>query len=175
MDLDGAKVEFANVKKLLSQDAFRFHLAAAANKYPSKQKAKAWEEIAQMMLNALTEEDGGEEMDIEGAARMYISRYLAETGFIESVDGQNTQNARKPMILDGTITVCSSDIQSYVNRTTLQHLSISAITAMLSVLGAHSFRHRGKFPEQSRWRLPSSEFDPGRYSAHFREDNGNVD
>jgi hypothetical protein len=170
MDLECGKVEFSTVKKLLTQATFGCIIAAETNHFPPKQKPKAWEEIARMMLSSLTEEDGGEEMDLEGRALMYLSQYLAETGFIDSVDGQKTQNARKPMILDVTITVCSSDIQLYVNKTTGQNLSISTITAMLSVLGARSFRHRGKFPEQSRWRLPCNEFDPGKYCAHYRED-----
>jgi hypothetical protein len=175
MDLEGVKVEFSTVKKLVTQDSFRCAIAAATNFLPPKQKTKGWEELVGMILSALTEEDGGEEMDLEGQARMYVSQYLAETGFIEVIDCQNTQIARKPMIIDGTITVCSNDVQRHVNNVTAQNLSIKEITAMLSVVGGRSFRlHRGA-ADQTRWKLPSSEFDPARFSAHYREDLNHAD
>lgn len=170
MDLEGAKVEFSTVKKLVTQETFRCIIAAATNKYVPKQKPKAWEEIARLMLSSLTEEDGGEEMDLEGRALMNVSQYLAEAGFIESVEGQNTQSARKPMILDGVITVCSNEIQLYLNKTTGQNIPISAIASMLSVVGGKSFRFHRKAADQSRWRLPATLFDPAQYSAHYRED-----
>jgi hypothetical protein len=175
MELEGAKVEFSTVKKLVTQDSFRCAIAAATNFLPPKQKTKGWEELVRMMLSALTEEDGGEEMDLEGRARMYISQYLAETGFIEAIDSQNTQIARKPMIIDGAITVCSNDFQRYVNNATAQNHSIKEIASMLSVVGGRSFRlHRGA-ADQTRWKLPSSEFEPARYSAHYREDLEHAD
>jgi hypothetical protein len=120
------------------------------------------------MLGSLTEEDGGEEMDLEGRALMYISQYLRETGFIDSIEGQNSQNARKPLILDGFITVCSNEIQLYVSKTTGQNVSISAITSMLSVVGAIGFRFHRKAADQTRWKLPVALFDPAEYSAHYR-------
>jgi len=170
MDLEGSKVEFSTVKKLVTQETFRCTIAAATNHLPPKQKPKPWDEIARLVLSSLTEEDGGEEMDFEGRALMYVSQYLAETGFIESVEGQSTQNARKPMILDGAITVCASDIQLYVNKTWNQFFAVQAITGMLSVLGGQTFRHHVKRADQSRWRLPASAFDPAQYSARYRED-----
>ena len=170
MDLEGAKVEFSTVKKLVTQETFRCTIAAATNHYAPKQKPKSWEELVRTMLSSLTEEDGGEEMDLEGRARMYLSQYLSEIGFIDASDGENSQNARKPMIVDGTITVCSNDLQIYVNRTTGQNLSIPEITAMLSVVGAKVFRfHRGP-ADQKRWKLPTAEYDPGKHSAQYRED-----
>jgi hypothetical protein len=54
--------------------------------------------------------------------------------------------------MDGSITICASDLQNYVNRTTFQSLSVKAIAGMLSALGAKSVRARGvKFKDQSRW------------------------
>ena len=170
MDLDGAKVEFSTVKKLVTQDNVRYAIAAATNYLPPKQKPRAWEQMAQEMLGAVTEENGGEEMDLEGRARLYISQYLGETGFIDSVEGQNAQNARRPIILDGVITVCGSDIQQYVNKIWGQSLSVQAVAGMLSVLGAQTFRHHVKRFDQSRWKLPVAAFDPVQYSAQYRED-----
>jgi hypothetical protein len=170
MDLEEDRVEFSSVKKLISQESFRCNIAAATNKCVPKQKGKAWDEIAQVMLNALTEEEGGEEMQLEGAARLSTSQYLADTGFIDAVEGQNTQNARKPMIFDGAITLCSNDFQFYLNKTTGQNLPVSAIASMLSVIGGKSFRLHRKGVDQWRWKLPPGEFDPAKYSAQYRED-----
>ena len=44
-------------------------------------KIKAWNQVAQMMLNALTVEDGGDEADLVGSARIYVEGYLSETPF----------------------------------------------------------------------------------------------
>jgi len=170
MEGEGGKIEFSNIRKISSQDNFRTTIAAAINKFPRKLKPAVWTQISQLMLDSLTEEDGGEEMDLQGSARMYVHQYLSETGFIESVEGESSQNARKPLILDSGVTVCSSDLQIHINKTTGQNLSVPQVTAMLSVLSAQSFRHRGKFSEQSRWKLPSAEFDPAQYSAQYRED-----
>lgn len=170
MDLEGGKIEFSTVKKLVTQETFRCIIAAATNHFPAKQKPRAWEEIVRLMLSALTEEDGGEEMDLEGRALMYISQYLRETGFIDSIEGQNSQNARKPLILDGFITVCSNEIQLYVSKTTGQNVPISAITSMLSVVGAIGFRFHRKAADQTRWKLSATLFDPAQYSARYRED-----
>jgi hypothetical protein len=170
MDLEGGKAEFRNVGKLLSQDSFRNTIAAAVNRYIPKQRSKAWEQIVQMMLDALTEQDGGEELDLEGAGRMHLINYLSEVGFIDSVEGSNNQQARRPMIHDGHIMVCASDFQLFVNKTTCQNLSVNRIAGMLSALGAKSYRHRGNFGEQSRWLLRPNDFDPLKYSRHHIED-----
>jgi hypothetical protein len=69
------------------------------------------------------------------------------------------------MIYEGQIAICASSLQMYVNKTTLQNLSVIAIVGMLSSLGAKSTRVRGsKFKEQSRWLIPLNEFDPADYS-----------
>jgi hypothetical protein len=39
------------------------------------------------MLDACIVEQGGEEIEWEGAARMYVAHYLAETGFIDPRSG----------------------------------------------------------------------------------------
>jgi hypothetical protein len=143
----------------------RLAVAGTLNKLLPKQKPKAWETIAQMMLDAVIEQDGGEELELEGAARMYIAQYLSETAFIPCIEDQSAQSARKPMVYQGQIAICSSDLQIYVNKTTLQNLSVIAIVGMLSSLGAESTRARGaKFKEQSRWLIPQKEFDPADYS-----------
>jgi len=171
MELEETKIEFPNVAKLISQESVRVAIAAAVGKLIRKIKPKEWEQLAQAMLDACIIEESTEELDWEGAARMYVSQYLAETGFIETIEGQTVQNQRKPMVLDGRITICASDLQLYVNKTTFQNLSVKAIASMLAALGAKSARvRRQKFKEQSRWVLPEAEFDAADYSARHKEE-----
>ncbi len=166
MELEDAKIEFPNVGKLISQEAVRVAIAAAVGKLIPRIKPKHWEQLAQIMLDACIVEQGSVEMEWEGAARTYVAQYLAETAFIESIDGQTVQNQRKPMVIDGQIAINASDLQIYVNKTTFQNLSVKAIASMLSVMGGKQMRVRGqRFREQSRWLLPLDEFDPSEYAA----------
>jgi hypothetical protein len=170
MEMEETKIEFPNVGKLISQESVRLAIAGSIGKLIRKLKPKVWEQLAQVMLDACIVEPGGEETEWEGAARLYVSHYLSETGFIDTLEGQQVQNQRKPILLDGKVAICASDLQLYVNKTTFQNLSIKAVASMLGVLGGKSVRVRGaKFKEQSRWILPVDQFDPAEYSPH-RED-----
>jgi hypothetical protein len=171
MELEDAKIEFPNVAKLISQESVRVAIAAASGRLIPRIKPKQWEQLAQVLLDACIVEQGSLEMEWEGAARTYVAQYLAETGFIESIDGETVQNQRKPMIIDGRVAINASDLQIYVNKTTFQSLSVKAIASMLSVMGGKQMRVRGhRFREQSRWLLPVEEFDPSEYSARAREE-----
>ncbi len=173
MELPEGKIEFASVGKLISQDAVRLAVAAQMGKLIGKIKPKLWEQVAQALLDACIIEQGGEEGEWEGAARMYVAQYLAETGFIETVEKQMVQNQRKPMVIDGCIAICASDLQIYIGRTMFQTLTVKAVGSMLKALGGKHIRVRGsKHKEQSRWSLPINEFDPEDYlGASPREDS----
>jgi hypothetical protein len=165
METADGKIGFDNVGKFISQQAVRTAIAATAGKLIRRFKPKEWEEIARSMLDACIVEEGGEEMQQEGAARIQIGQYLVDTAFIASIEGQMTQNFRKPMVRGSRITVCSSDIQMFISKTPQQHISIQEVVAMLSAIGAKAIRVRGKKKEQSRWELPLDEFDPADYSV----------
>jgi len=125
-----------------------------------------------VMLDACIIEQGGEENEWEGAARMYVAQYLSETGFIDTIEGQQVQSQRKPIVLDGKVAICASDIQMYINKTMLQMLSVKAVASMLGALGGKSIRVRGqKFKEQGRWVLPLDQFDPAEYSPGKKEEH----
>lgn len=172
METVAGKIEFDNVAKLINQQSVRTAIAAAAGKLMRQFKPNLWRGIAQSMLDACIVEEGSEELHQEGAARMHIGQYLAETAFIPSIEGQIAQELRRPMVHDGRITVCASDLQMYINKTTLQNLPVRAVAAMLSTIGATTVRVRGKkIREQSRWELPLGEFDPGDYSIPEVEDS----
>ena len=79
---------------------------------------------------------------------------------------------RKPIVLDGKIGICASDLQMYINKTTFQTLSVKAVASMLGALGGKNIRVRGaNFREQSRWMLPTDQFDPTEYSPQKEETN----
>lgn len=158
------KIEFDNVAKFISQQAVRMAIAATAGKLFRQFKSNMWQGIAQSMLDACIVEEGSEELHQEGAARMYIDQYLTDTAFIPSIECQSAHDLRKPMVRDGQITVCASDLQMFINKTTQQNLPVRAVAAMLSAIGATTVRVRGKkIREQGRWELPLNEFDPQDY------------
>jgi hypothetical protein len=80
MELEETKVEFLSVRKLMSQSAVREQIAASTGKIIRKFKGKDWDQLAQAMLDACVIEQGGEENEREGAARMHVAHYLSETG-----------------------------------------------------------------------------------------------
>jgi len=172
MELEDGKIEFTSVAKLISQESVRLAIAGQMGKLIRRHKPKVWEPLAQAMLDACIVEQGGEENEWEGAARMYVAQYLAETGFIDTIEGQPLQNQRKPIIQDGKVGICASDLQMFINKTTFQNLSVKAVASMLGALGGKSIRVRGaKFKEQSRWILPADQFDPAEYSPAKEETN----
>jgi len=171
MELEETKVEFPSVRKLMSQKTVRDEIAASTGKIIRKFKGKDWDQLAQAMLDACVIEQGVEN-EREGAARMYVAHYLAETGFIDTLVGQQVQNLRKPIVLDGKVAICASNLQVYVNQTMLQILSVKAVASMLAALGGKSIRVRGqKFKEQGRWVLPLDQFDPAEYSQRKTEEH----
>ncbi|MBI4460418.1 MAG: hypothetical protein HY648_10220 [Acidobacteria bacterium] len=170
MELEQAKIEFPSVAKLIDQRAVRVAIAAAVDRLIPKIKPKAWDQLAQLLLDACVVEEGSEELQFEGAARMHVAQYLAETAFIPSLESQTVQNARKPTVLNGQIALCASDLQIYINKTTFQNLSVKAVASSLAAIGARSIRVRGaKCRDQSRWLLPVEEFDPTDYCVRQRE------
>jgi len=165
MDLAEGSISFAGVGKLISQPAVRTAIAGKVGILIPDIKRAAWKNLVQSMLDACIVEDGGEELDSAGSARLCIRQYLADATFIPAIAGQPPQDLRKPMVCNSQITVCASDIQQYLNKTGAQGISVRAVVGMLSALGAKHERVRGNFKEQSRWMLPLDEFDPADYPS----------
>ena len=165
MELETATVEFPNVGRFIDQASVRVAIASATNKLIQKVKPKVWEQIAQTMLDALIETEGGDETDFKGSIRMYVNQYLTDTGFIETIENQPPGSLRCPTIINGRIAICSSDLQPHVNKSFSQALSVKAIASMLAAIGARNIQIKGKtFKPQSRWLLPVEEFDPADFT-----------
>ena len=164
LELETAQIAFGGVDKLIGQQSFRMKIASAVEHLVPRIPGKVWDRIAQMMLNSLTVEDGGDEADLVGAARLRVGAYLAETQFIDPEIDQPYQTQFKPSIYEGQIAICSHDLQQHINKAWTENRPIKEVTAMLSALGASSTRlKRTRLRDQSRWLLPSSEFAPDAY------------
>lgn len=165
MDLADGSISFSSVGKLISQTAVRTSIAGRVGKLMPPFTQSQWRSLAQMMLDACIEEDGGEELEAQGGARLLIEEYLANTMFIASIEGQSPQEMRKPMVRRGQISVCASELQLYINKPRAQGISIPVVVGMLTAVKAKVERVRGKFKEQSRWMLPLEHFDPADYPS----------
>lgn len=162
MHLEQGIIEFASVDKLISYASVRSAIAAKVGRIIRKIKEKEWEQLSQMLLDACFVEECTEEEEFEGSARCHLLDYLRETDFIPSIEGQRVQEQRRPMIVGGHITVCSSDFAAYLNKTKAMNLSPKAAASMLGALGAKKtdkFRNT-RLNRQSRWALPMPAFDP---------------
>ncbi|MGB9604659.1 MAG: hypothetical protein ACPL88_02115, partial [Bryobacteraceae bacterium] len=165
MELENTTIEFPSFRKFIDQTSVRMAIGSAVNKLIPKIKPKHWEQLAQTMLDALIEAEGGEETDFKGSIRMYVRQYLTDSGFIETIENQPAATLRCPTILDGRIAICSSDLQQHVNKAFAQNLSVKAIASMLAAIGAVNVTVKGKsFKPQSRWLLPPEEFDPAEFA-----------
>lgn len=168
--LENAKIELANVGKLLDQNSVRMAIATATNKLTKRLKPKQWDQLAQCILDALIEEEGGPETQLEGAARMYLEQYLTDVAFIPAIEGQSSNAVRRPMLIDDRIAVNSADFQLFINKTFLQNVSVKAVASMLAAIGATNIRVRtAKNREQGRWLLPTDEFNPADYAIPPKE------
>lgn len=168
--LENTKIELANVGKLLDQNSVRMAIATATNQLTKRLKPKQWDQLAQCILDALIEEEGGPETQLEGAARMYLEQYLTDVAFIPAIEGQPSNAVRRPMLIDGRIAVNSADFQLFINKTFLQNVSVKAVASMLAAIGATNIRVRtAKNREQGRWLLPTDEFNPTDYAIPPQE------
>ena len=84
LELEATKIGFPSVDKLVGQQSFRMKIASAVDHLVPRIPPKVWDRVAQMILNALTVEDGGDEANLVGAAKLYVERYLSETPFIDA-------------------------------------------------------------------------------------------
>lgn len=158
VELAQGKVTFYNISKFLSQACVRYELAKVTGKLIRQFTRAEWHRIRITLLEACTDKEGGEEMDTEGNARLRLDQYLLARRFIESVEGQTRDDARVPMVIGGSITVCANDILAFINKSGTENATIPDVVGMLHAVGAESKPHHGKCNEQSRWFLPPEKF-----------------
>ena len=164
LELEASKIGFGSVDQLVGQQKLRMKIASAVEHLVPRIPGKIWDRIAQMMLSALTVEDGGDEANLVGSARMYVESYLSETPLIDAEAPQSYQTKYKPAVYEGQIAIRAHDLQQHINKAWGENRAIKEVTEMLSALGASSLRlKRTRLRDQSRWLLPSSEFASDSY------------
>jgi len=172
MQLEEGRIEF-DVAKLISQKAVNLAFAAKVGKIIPSFKPQQWRNLTQMMLDACTVIEGTDDLELEGAARIQVDRYLSENPCIPTLEGTTSHDKLKPVIDKGKIAVSATDLQIFIIKSTGQNCSVKAAAALLAALGSHAVRVRGHgFREQGRWALPVNEFDPSDYGQHiFKSEN----
>jgi hypothetical protein len=169
MNLPEGPIEF-DIKRLMSYRAVKLALAAKAGRMIPIFKGKQWEEVAQMILDACTPVEGTDDLEMEGYARIQISRYLSEVPFITAVVEAAKEDKVKPVIDGGRIAISATDMQTYLNRATSQSISVKNVASMCAAVGAEAIRHRPNAKvDQSRWALPVEKFDPREYESHLQD------
>lgn len=166
IELPEGKVHFDSIANFISPKAVQCGIAARSGKLIPK-SGKLWQQHAQLMLDACIEEDGGAELELEGAARIIVTQYLAESTFITTLEKQVPQDLLKPMVWRGRITIHSFDLTAFINKSGAEKVSAKEVAIKLSAIGASSIRVRPKlkeFKEQSRWTLPLEDFPPANYA-----------
>ena len=160
MELEHQKIQL-DIAGLLGQTSVKRAIAKAANKIIPNFKARLWQEITQLMLDACTDADGTDDLQFEGGARILLERYLSDKPAVPSSSIATRRDIHKPVIFKGQVTVHSMDLQLYLGQTGTSNAPIQKLAAMLTALGAREVRIReGLFRDQSRWGLPVEDFPP---------------
>jgi hypothetical protein len=89
------------VKTLITHAQFRTQIASAYDYIIPTFNNGAWERLATMVLGALTIEDGGDEMQLAGAARVQLEQYLSDVQFVESIEAEPRQTLGNPTVIAG--------------------------------------------------------------------------
>jgi hypothetical protein len=165
--LENATLEVPNIKKLIDQQNLRYIIADGVRHLIPKIKPKEWELVAQMILNSLTEVDGTPEADLIDATKLYLDHYLMNTAIVRNIDDLSSPKLFNPIVTDGQISICVSELQSHIYKCFSHQISVSSLASMLTAIGAETkrFKLRGPMRDQRRWLLPADDFPPAHYMA----------
>jgi len=149
-------VEFDKVAKLITFRLLEDAIAGQTLRIINRFKAKEWEAFRQKLLSACIVRETTDDEQFEGGARNDILDYLTETDFIPAIEGQRIQDQKKPMILDGKITIASPDLAAYLDKTKGRKTSAKYAASMLNVVGARKTDRlrSSQYASQTRWALP---------------------
>lgn len=159
-------VEFDNIEKLITFRLLERAIAAQTMRIINKFKAKEWEMFRQKLLDACINREATDDEQFEGGSRNDILDYLTETDFIAAIEGQRIQDQKKPMVVEGRITVTSTDFANYLEKTKGRKTSARSAASMLNVVGARRTERlrSSQYASQTRWALPlpsdKAGFDP---------------
>jgi hypothetical protein len=174
MELENGRIKF-DIVRLTTQRRVQLALAAHADRVIPKFKQREWEQISQMMINACTVVDGTDDLQLEGAARIYLHQYLSDVAVLPGVEGVTRRDMLKPVIFKGQVTIHTTDLHSYLGQTRKLSVPVQHLAGMLTALGGREVRIRGgAYSDQSRWGLPVDQFPPRDYQDAGAEGDGDV-
>ena len=164
MELDSGKVEFPRVEKLIDQQQVRLAIAAHSNKIIRRFRTKEWDMVAASMLSALTEVEGGMELEFEGAIRTFLHAYLQQANFVDPNE-ENPTFLLRPMIVGQSIAIAVHDLLLWISRTLQVRVSAKEVTSALVAIGANPYDIATPKLRQSRWKLPVHDWKIGDYES----------
>jgi hypothetical protein len=153
MELDSGKVEFPRVEKLIDQQQVRLAIAAHSNQLIRRFRTKEWDQVVTNILSALTEVEGGMELEFEGAIRTYLHAYLQQANFVDPGE-ENPTFLLRPMIVGHAIAIAVHDLLLWLGRTLQLRVSAKEVTSALVAIGAKPYDITTAKLRQSRWKLP---------------------
>jgi hypothetical protein len=157
MELESGKVEFPRVERLIDQQQVRLAIAAHCNQLIRRFRTKEWDQVVSNMLSALTEVDGGMELEFEGAMRTYLHAYLQQSNFVDP-DESNPTFLLRPMLFGHEIAIAVYDVLQWLGRTLQVRVSAKEVTSALVAIGAKPYDISTARVRQSRWKLPSHDW-----------------
>ena len=165
--------------ELITFRQFEIKVAGRTRRIPNQLKPKEWVAVKQDLLSACEIKPVPDEERFEGRARRDVLNYLAETEFIQSLEGQTIQDQARPMIYGGQIVVTSTNLAEYLERTKNRKTSPHEAASALVALGAEKTPRLRTSPygRQVRWALPLPDekrdgFDPKIIKPGLAEDQG---
>ena len=164
MELDSGKVEFPRVEKLIDQQQVRLAIAAHSNKIIRRFRTKEWDMVAGNILSALTEVEGGMELEFEGAIRTFLHAYLQQANFVDPNE-ENPTFLLRPMIVGQSIAIAVHDLLLWISRTLQVRVSAKEVTSALVAIGANPYDIATPKLRQSRWKLPVHDWKIGDYES----------
>jgi hypothetical protein len=129
-------IELGTVDNLIGQAAFRNAIAAAEKKLIPTFKADAWNNLAQLLLNACEDVDTGEEATDRGAAASWLARYLDENppGEISEQLVANQSPFVKPDI-PARVFIFGSGLREWLLRREQEKISSRQLGVFLRLIG----------------------------------------
>lgn len=170
IETETAKVDIDNVHKLLDQKYMRGKLSASCNVLITRYQQDQWDAICAIFVGVAVVRDGGEELEVEGEARLMLENYLRSRPFA-SPDSREPGKEKFPMAVEGEITVSLVDIRNWMGREygpgekpSLKHLAFQ-----LTSIEARKIRWRRGNSDGHRWALPAQQWPTEQWVAQEKE------
>lgn len=162
LETDRGGIMLGDVDGLINQKALRKQVAALSGHYLPVFKPTLWDSVAQQLLNAVEEQDTGEEGTDEGVMRSWLSMFISAHGVSkglhdEVIEGMTPYRLHE----DGPIFVFGQGFQDWLRRRFSVAMTHKQFGVNMRLIGAipktEAVTIRGKATTRSVWQVPASE------------------